>query len=123
MNGAPNSIVILEDDTGMCRAIERLLRLSGFVTCSFQSAEEAGAYDCALGALCLVIDVQLPGASGPTFYEALQAPRPPAVFITAYDAPATRQAVAMAGQHTLLTKPFLGAALLDAVGTAIRNKS
>ncbi|CAG9231558.1 Response regulator receiver domain-containing protein [Paraburkholderia tropica] len=122
MNAEPLSIVIIEDDTGLCRAIERLFRHSGFVTRSFQSAEEAGAYDCALAARCLIVDVQLPGTSGPAFYEALQSPRPPVVFITAYDAPVTRQAVARAGQHALLTKPFLGAALLDAVGEATRSQ-
>lgn len=122
MEGEPLSIVILEDDTGLCRALERLFRLSGFVTRSFQSAEASGVSHYAASARCLIVDVQLPGASGPAFYEALQPPRPPVVFITAYDVPATRQAVARTGHHTLLTKPFLGAALLDAVDKAMQRK-
>lgn len=123
MDGDLLSIVILEDDTGLCRAMERLFRLSGFVTRSFQSAEESGALQYASCARCLVVDVQLPCASGPAFYESLQVPRPPVVFITAFDVPATRRAVAALGDHTLLTKPFLGAALLEAVDEAMQRKS
>jgi FixJ family two-component response regulator len=114
-------IVIVEDDSGMRRAIERLFRLSGFDTRSFRSAEESGASACASSARCLVVDVQLPGVSGPDFYGALSMPRPPAVFITAYSGPATRRAVESTGNHALLTKPFLGAALLDAVTDAMQR--
>jgi len=120
MDGEPHLIVILEDDSGLRNAIERLCRLSGFRTRSFRSAEELGASDCASSARCLIVDVQLPGASGPAFYGTLRLPRPPAVFITAYDGPATRQAVEAVGDHALLTKPFLGTALLGAVSKAMQ---
>ncbi|PVX86544.1 response regulator [Paraburkholderia unamae] len=121
MDGEPHLIVIIEDDSGLRSAIERLCRLSGFATRSFRSAEELAVSGCASSARCLIVDVQLPGASGPVFYEALRQPRPPAVFITAHDEPATRQAVAMTGQHALLTKPFLGATLLGAVNEAMQR--
>ncbi|PVX60003.1 response regulator [Paraburkholderia unamae] len=121
MDGEPHLIVILEDDSGLRSAIERLFRLSGFKTRSFRSAEELGAADCASSARCLIVDVQLPGTSGPAFYGTLQLPRPPAVFITAYDEPATRRPVEGSGVHALLTKPFLGAALLGAVNEAMQG--
>ncbi|MBN3855072.1 response regulator [Paraburkholderia sp. Ac-20340] len=121
MDGELISIVIIEDDAGLCRAMERLFRLSGFVTRSFHSAEDAGMSQYVASAHCLVVDIQLPGASGPAFYGTLHAPRPPIVFITAFDAPATRHAVASAGNHALLAKPFLGAALLKAVDEAMRR--
>lgn len=108
-------IVILEDDSGLRRALERLLRLSGFRTRSFRSAEDAEAVESAEEARCLVIDVQLPGISGPAFYGSLHAPRPPAVFMTAYDGARTRRAIESAGARALLTKPFLGEALIDEV--------
>jgi FixJ family two-component response regulator len=95
------------------------LSLSGFHTRSFGSAEEAGVATWVAAAHCLVVDVQLPGASGPTFYASLQAPRPPVVFITAYDNAATRQAVSGAGGDVLLTKPFLGDVLIEAVRKAV----
>lgn len=121
MDEKPNLILILEDDAGLRRAIERLLRLSGYGTRSFRSVEDSGVSQWAATACCLVIDVQLPGLSGPAFYHGLSAPRPPAVFITAYDGVATRNAVESAGGHTLLAKPFLGEALLDAIQQAIRR--
>jgi FixJ family two-component response regulator len=121
MDAEPHLIVILEDDNGLRIAIERLFRLSGYETRSFQSAEESGASDCASSARCLIVDVQLPGASGPVFYGTLRQPRPPAVFITAYDGPAARRAVESTGNHALLTKPFPGAALLGAVNEAMQQ--
>lgn len=69
-------IVIVEDDSGLRRAVERLLRLSGFRTRSFHSAEDANVFELASAARCLVIDVQLPGISGPAFYGSLHVPRP-----------------------------------------------
>jgi DNA-binding response OmpR family regulator len=41
------------------------------------------------------------------------------VFITAYDNAATRQAVSGAGGDVLLTKPFLGDVLIEAVRKAV----
>ena len=56
---------------------------------------------------CLVLDVQLPGTSGPRLYEQLGVPRPPAIFITSHDSQATRSAITNAGGRELLTKPFV----------------
>jgi FixJ family two-component response regulator len=114
-------IVILEDDAGMRRAVERLLQMSGFRTCSFQAAEESNVQEAAAHAACLVVDVQLPGLSGPAFYGALSPPRPPAIFITAHDEPSTQRAMAQFAQPVLLTKPFLGTALLDAINNVTQR--
>lgn len=114
-------IVIVEDDAGMRRALQRLLRVSGFDTLVFESAEAfAQANDSRLPH-CLVLDVQLPGASGPRFYEQFGSSRPPVVFITSHDTPATRGAVASAGAHELLIKPFVASDLLDAIARAVRR--
>lgn len=108
-------IVIVEDDSGLRHAVERLLRLSGFRTRSFHSAEDANVFELASTARCLVIDVQLPGISGPAFYGTLHVPRPPAVFMTAYEGGRMRRAIESTGAHTVLTKPFLGEALIDEI--------
>ncbi|CAD6552182.1 Transcriptional regulatory protein TdiR [Paraburkholderia hiiakae] len=115
MNVKRQMIVIVEDDAGLRRALERLLRYSGFRTRSFRSAEDANLFEFASTARCLVIDVQLPGISGPAFYDTLHAPRPPAVFMSAYDGARTRGAIVGTGAHALLTKPFPGAALVEAI--------
>ncbi|WP_371881344.1 response regulator [Caballeronia sp. S22] len=115
-------IVILEDDAGLRRAIERLLKLSGFSARAFGSAEEPDLLACATLAACLVLDVQLPGNSGPAFYLSVPPPRPPVVFITAFDGPATRNRLASVGPHVLINKPFLGKDLLAAVNAALRRQ-
>lgn len=116
-------IVIVEDDAGMRRALERLLRISGFDTLAFESAEEYGRANEHRIEHCLVIDVYLPGASGPQFYERLGSPRPPAVFITSHDTLVTRNAVASAGGAELLIKPFVASELLDTISRAVLRGS
>lgn len=127
MNDIRQLIVIVEDDAGMRRALQRLLQVSGFDTLEFESAEAYAPANAPANATrvphCLVLDVQLPGASGAQFYEQLGEPRPPVVFITSHDNPATRSAVASAGGQELLIKPFIAAALLDAISRAVSRGS
>ncbi|VVD75245.1 Response regulator protein TmoT [Pandoraea pneumonica] len=120
MTTSKNLIAILEDDTGMRRAVERLLSISGYRTCSFASTDELGVIESVTIAYCMVVDVELPGTSGPAFYEALAQPRPPVVFVTAHDSEKTRAAVTRVGASELLTKPFLGSDLLGAIERATR---
>ena len=58
------SVVVVEDDAGMSKAIERLLRAAGFQTMSFASAEELLQTEAVDVAACLVLDIHLPGLSG-----------------------------------------------------------
>lgn len=114
-------IVVVEDDAGLRHALQRLLRASGFRTVLFESAEALVNATGAADANCLVLDVQLPGASGPSLYRQLGRNRPPAVFITAYDGPTTRTEVSGAGGNELLTKPFIAKDLLNAIARAMRS--
>lgn len=115
-------IAILEDDTGMRRAVERLLTISGYRTRAFTSAGEDGVAESMRAAYCVVADVNLPGLSGPAFYQALPPPRPPVVFVTAYDNEAARAEIRQSGGRELLTKPFLGNDLLSAIERAARSQ-
>ncbi|ALS60374.1 hypothetical protein AT302_11930 [Pandoraea norimbergensis] len=104
----------------MRRAVERLLKLYGFRTRSFAGADDVGLIQCVRSAYCLVADVQLPGTSGPAFFAALPLPRPPVVFVTAYDNAKTRADIQRIGIAEVLTKPFLGSDLLAAIERAAR---
>jgi FixJ family two-component response regulator len=119
MNNTRQLIAVVEDDASMRHALQRLLRLSGFDTLLFDSAEAFSGANSARVPHCLVLDVQLPGMSGPQLYEQLGYPRPPAVFITSHDSPATRNAVMGAGGNELLIKPFIARELLDAIARAV----
>ncbi|MDR5809054.1 response regulator [Caballeronia sp. LZ019] len=115
MSDIKQTIVIVEDDDGMRRALQRLLTLAGYNTLAYESVEVLNATGCIDRAWCLVLDVQLPGASGPTLYAQLGEPRPPAVFITSHDNETTRLAVANAGGVHFLVKPFAGTDLLELI--------
>jgi FixJ family two-component response regulator len=108
-------IVVVEDDASVGQAIERILRAGGFAPERFASAEAAIEADSAPGADCLVIDIQLPGMSGLEFYRNLprSGPPAPAIFITAHDEPALREAAEKIERARYLPKPFTGRALLD----------
>lgn len=114
MSDTQRTIVLVEDDDGLRSALQRLLKLAGFNALVFESAEALKAARVIEQAWCLVLDVQLPGVSGPTLYEQLPEPRPPVVFITAHDNAITRRTVGVSGGE-LLVKPFAGTRLLDVI--------
>ena len=118
MDGTQQLVVIVEDDAGMRHALQRLLHASGYRTQAFESAEALLAASGAKDAHCLVLDVQLPGASGIELYASLGQDAPPAVFITSHDSPDLRSAAARAGVAAVLAKPFLGHELMDAIALA-----
>ena len=89
----------------MRHALQRLLHASGYRTQAFESAEALLSAGGAQGAHCLVLDVQLPGASGIDLYARLGSDRPAAVFISSHDSPKLRSAAARAGGAAVLPKP------------------
>jgi FixJ family two-component response regulator len=116
------SVVVVEDDAGMSKAIERLLRAAGFQSTSFASAEELLQTEAAASADCLVLDIHLPGISGLELGRRLvTAKRPkPVIFITGQDeAPLQNEAQALGCPY--LRKPFQGKALLEAIRRAIKD--
>ena len=89
----PKSIVVVEDDAGMRKALERLLRVAGYKTELFPSAEAMIAAQAADSADCLILDIHLPGISGIELLRRLSASgrRSPVIFITAQDDDAARE--------------------------------
>jgi FixJ family two-component response regulator len=113
-------IVIVEDDDGMRRALERLLKAAGYVTQSFASAEAVLLTQAAHHASCLVCDLRLPGLSGLDLRERLSArgALPPVVFMTGLDDDSAPNAARWAGALAVLRKPFDGQVLIGAVERA-----
>jgi FixJ family two-component response regulator len=118
------SIVVVEDDAGMKRAIERLLRAAGFQPVSFASAEDLLQTEAANSAACLVLDIHLPGLSGLELGRLLVASgrAKPLVFITGQDEPSLRDEAQRLGCG-YFRKPFEGKALLEAIRRAIKVDS
>jgi FixJ family two-component response regulator len=114
-------VAVVEDDLSVGRALDRLLRLSGFEPIVYESAEELLADANSHGAMCLVLDVQLPGLSGFELYERLAqtGSTTPVIFITAFDEPAARARSIRVGAVDFLAKPFAGRRFIDSVRRAL----
>ena len=77
-------VVIVDDDESVRESLPDLLRQLGYAAQAFGSAEELLASDVALKAACLILDIGLPGMSGPDLQrELLRRGYPtPTIFIT-----------------------------------------
>ena len=119
-------IHVVDDDPSFARAIERLLKQAGYEVRTYASAQHL-LDDLPTGDEpgCIVLDVQIPGMSGPQLQERLNelGSTLPIIFLTGYpDIPATVQAI-KAGAEDFLTKPVSSDQLLPAVERAIARHS
>jgi FixJ family two-component response regulator len=117
----PLRLGIVDDDDGARTAVARLLRCLGHEVRSFESAEAIEAVDVAEMAFdCLVVDVRLPGVSGPELRDRLRGRGmvTPVVFITG-DANVKARDAARTGGALTVVKPFDDDTLLAAIDAAI----
>lgn len=117
MPGSPRGkVIIVEDDPSMCQALHRILRLGEFVPVLYDSAEAYLGNERKDDAICMILDVQLPGIDGFALLERLTAVGnvPPVIFITAFDEPEARARAVKAGA-AFLAKPFSGRLLLETI--------
>jgi len=115
------TIVVIDDDASMRRALENLLKSVGFAVELFASPQEFLASERPDRPGCIVLDVRFPGRSGLEMQRDLASSHVqlPIIFITGYgDVPMSVRAM-KAGAVEFLTKPFRDQDLLDAVGTAL----
>jgi FixJ family two-component response regulator len=121
MMNAGQRVFVVEDDANMRAALERLLRAVGFECKTYGSAEELLADGAAQDAACVISDQRLPAMSGLELLATMRARGgwPPMIMITAFDMPGQREEAARRGAKAYLVKPFSGAALTDAIKTAI----
>ena len=120
-----STIAVVEDDTSLRRAVERLLRASGFEAYTFASAEEFLKSAVPESHACLILDIHLPGMSGFELLDHLTASAlpPPAIFITAEDEDSLRKQASLIPNSVYLHKPFAGAVLLAAVLSLFNRSS
>jgi FixJ family two-component response regulator len=119
------TIAIVEDDASFRRALERLLRASGFEVSTFACAEEFLGSAVPESHACLILDIRLPRMSGFELFDHLTAsgrPRP-AIFITAQDEDSARQQASRIPNSVYLRKPVVGAVLLEAVRSLLSRSS
>ena len=115
-------VVVVDDDLSVRESLPDLLSQFGFAVQAFASAEEFLASDCVGQTRCLLLDIAMPGMTGPDLQRELTLRRQeiPLVFITALGDETVRLRVLEQGAVECLSKPFSDAALLGAVNAALR---
>ncbi len=115
-------VSVVDDDESVRESLPDMLRQFGFAAQSFSSAEAFLASDVVGQTKCLLLDVVMPGMSGPDLQRELASRQQtiPIVFITASGDKAVRTRVLADGAVECLFKPFSEAALLDALNAALR---
>jgi FixJ family two-component response regulator len=119
---APDEIVYLvDDDDSVRRALTRLVRSAGFDVEAFASAEAFLAAKLRDQPACVVLDVRMPGQSGPELQDALrQADREiPVIFLTGYGDVATSVQAMKSGAADFLQKPTADDVLLSTIRRAL----
>jgi len=115
-------VSVVDDDESVREALPDLLREFGFAARAFSSAEEFLASDCIDDTKCLILDIAMPGMSGPALQLELARRQQliPIVFITAQRDDTLRPRLLEAGAAECLFKPFSESALLEALNVALR---
>jgi len=116
-------IAVVDDDASMRGALQRLLRLEGFRTAVFASAEDFLHAGQLQDTACLIVDVRMPRMSGLELQRQLATTNCPIplIFITAHGDAAARAQALRAGAVDFLYKPFREEALLGAIRSALRS--
>lgn len=101
-------VAIVEDDDSVREATKHLLRLLGYATASFASAEEFLHSGLVPDTTCLITDMRLPGMSGAELQTRLllEDRRLPIIFVTAFPEEAIRERVLRNGAIGYLPKPL-----------------
>jgi len=115
-------VSVVDDDESVRESLPDLLREFGFAAQAFASAEEFLASDRIGDTRCLILDIAMPGMSGPDLHRELlrRQQRIPTVFITAHGSEATRPQLIAQGAIDCLLKPFSESALREAIDAALR---
>jgi FixJ family two-component response regulator len=105
-------------------SVPALLQQVGFAVHAFASAEAFLAAPAVDQTDCLVLDVGLPGMSGPELQQELahRGQRVPIVFITAKPDRSLQLRLLAEGAAVCLVKPFLDTSLIEAVEAALGKR-
>ena len=111
-------VSIVDDDESVRESLPDLVRQFGFAAEAFLSSEFVNQ------TTCLILDITMPGMTGPELQRELSNRRPaiPIVFITASGDPTIRPRLLEQGAVECLFKPFSETALLDALNAALRMR-
>ncbi len=115
-------LAVVDDDESVRESLPDLLREFGFAARAFSSAEEFLLSDCVDQTSCLILDIAMPGMSGPELQQELRLRRReiPTVFITAQTDESIRLRLLEQGAVGVQVKPFSDTTLLEAINAALQ---
>jgi FixJ family two-component response regulator len=115
-------VSVVDDDESVRESLPDLLRELGYSVRAFSSAEEFLASDCVGETRCLILDIAMPGMSGPDLQQelAVRGQEIPIVFITAQADETVRLRLLEQGAVECLFKPFSDMALFEALNAVFR---
>lgn len=118
-------VSVVDDDESVRESLPDLLHEFGFAVAAFASAEEFLASGRLPETRCLILDVAMPGMSGPDLQRELLQRREeiPIVFITAHADQSVFPRLIERGAVACLRKPFSDTALREALDAALDGGS
>jgi FixJ family two-component response regulator len=117
------SVHVVDDDASFRTAVGRQLRAAGYHVFTYESGADLLAQLPVRSPGCIILDVRLPGMSGPDLQQRLieRGANLPIIFLTGHvDIPASVRTI-KAGAEDFLIKPVAGSKLLAAIERAIAS--
>jgi FixJ family two-component response regulator len=116
-------VAIVDDDDSVRDTLQGLLRVAGFSSRAFESAEDFLGSGHQRETACLITDIRMPGMSGLQLQARLNAEhcRIPTIFITAHGDEEMRFRALREGAVEFLPKPFDDEVLLESVRAALER--
>jgi FixJ family two-component response regulator len=116
-------VAVIDDDESVRESLPDLLRTLGFAAKAFASAEEFLAADCIAATHCLLLDVAMPGMSGPELHRQLILRKHTIaiIYITARADETLRRQLLRLGAVGCLFKPFSEQQLRFALDAAMQG--
>ena len=110
-----NIVLVVDDDPGMLKSVQRLLRLHAYEPILFSSAEAFKNYPDVEEAACVILDINLHDGSGIELRHGLNDAgiTVPVIYMTGNDDAGIRKAAVASGCIAFLTKPFSTQSLIE----------
>jgi len=115
-----NVVLVVDDDPGMLKGVQRLLRQHDYVPILFSSAHSFKSHTDFEKAACVLLDINLKDGSGIELRRDLKAAgvSVPVIYMTGNDSPAVREAALQSDCLAYLTKPFSARSLVESLERA-----
>lgn len=110
-----NIVLVVDDDPGMLKCVQRLLRQHAYEPILFSSAEAFKNFTGVDKADCIILDINLKDGSGIELKHCLNDAgiSVPVIYMTGNDDPVVRKAAVASGCIAFLTKPFSTQSLIE----------